>query len=227
MRTKSGFMNYILIIAVIIIVIILVAKPIYKILSHRSLFPLLPKEFNFKRRRNSFRLSMQLMAERNAKVLVETGVARKGLRNTKYDGASTIVFGLWAKQNKGILYSVDIDPDAVEEARKEAENSNVLDFVKLNVSDSEAYLKSFNEQVDFLYLDSYDYPKHDKAEQIASQEHHMKEIKAIEDKLHDNSLILIDDCDKPGGGKGKLVIAYLKEKGWKIIYKGYQVLLSK
>lgn len=219
-------MNIIIIVA-ILLVLLVASKPIYKAFSHKSLFPLLPQEYNFKRRRNSFRLSMQLLEERNAKTLVETGVARKGLNNTKYDGASTIVFGLWAKQHQALLHSVDIDSGAIEEARKEVENNKIHDFVKLNVSDSEAYLKGFNEKVDFLYLDSYDYPKHDKAEQIASQEHHMKEIKAIEEKLHDNSLILIDDCDKPGGGKGKLVIAYLKEKGWKIIYKGYQVLLSK
>ena len=219
-------MNIIIIVAVVLVLLI-ASKPIYTALSHKSLFPLLPQEYNFKRRRNSFRLSMQLLEERNAKTLVETGVARKGLKNTKYDGASTIVFGLWAKQHQALLHSVDIDPDAVEEARKEVENNKLQDYVKLNVSDSETYLQRFNDQVDFLYLDSYDYPKHDKAEQIASQEHHMKEIKAIEKKLHDNSLILIDDCDKPGGGKGKLVIAYLKEKGWKIIYKGYQVLLSK
>jgi len=217
----------VIIIVAVIFAVILAAKPLYKVLSHKSLFPLLPKEYNFKRRRNSFRLSMQLLEKRNAKVLVETGVARKGLRNTKYDGASTIVFGLWSKHNKAILHSVDIDPDAVQEARKEVENNELQDYVRLNVSDSEAYLKGFNDQVDFLYLDSYDYPKHNKAEQIASQVHHMKEIKAIEENLHDNSLILIDDCDKPGGGKGKLVIANLKEKGWKIIYKGYQVLLSK
>jgi len=56
--------------------------------------------------------------------------------------------------------------------------------------------------------------------QIASQEHHLKEIKVIEEKLHGKSLILIDDCDKPGGGKGKLVISYLKERGWKFNYHG-------
>ena len=124
-------MNIIIIVAVILVVMI-AAKLLYKILSHKSLFPLLPKEYNFKRRRNSFRLSLKLMEERNAKILVETGVARKGLRNTKYDGASTIVFGLWSKQNNAILHSIDIDPEAVEEARKEAENSNLLDFVKIS-----------------------------------------------------------------------------------------------
>ena len=170
---------------------------------------------------------MKLLGERKAKILIETGVARQGLRNTKYDGASTIVFGLWARQNQAILHSVDIDPAAVEESRKEVDKNELDKFVNLNISDSVAFLDQFKDQVDFIYLDSYDYPKRDKEVQMASQEHHLKEIKAIEEKLHDKSLILIDDCDKPGGGKGKLVISYLKGLGWKIVYNGYQVLMSR
>lgn len=220
-------MNLILFISIAVLIIVLLAKPFYKIVSHRSLYPLLPKKYNFKRRRKSFRLTMKLLGERKAKILIETGVARQGLRNTKYDGASTIVFGLWARQNQAILHSVDIDPAAVEESRKEVDKNELDKFVNLNISDSVAFLDQFKDQVDFIYLDSYDYPKRDKEVQMASQEHHLKEIKAIEEKLHDKSLILIDDCDKPGGGKGKLVISYLKGLGWKIVYNGYQVLMSR
>ena len=102
---------------------------------------------------------MKLLAKRKAKILLETGVARKGLRNTKYDWASTIVFGLWAKQNQAVLHSVDIDPEAIEEARKEVEKNELNDFIKFNVSDSLIFLEQFKDQEDFIYLDSYDYPK--------------------------------------------------------------------
>ncbi|NJN27926.1 MAG: class I SAM-dependent methyltransferase [Cyclobacteriaceae bacterium] len=219
-------MNLIVLIAFVLIVFF-AAKPVYRLLSHKSLYPLLPKEYNFKKRRNSFKLTLKLIEERHAKVLVETGVARKGLQNTKYDGASTIVFGLWAKHHQAVLHSVDIDSAAIEEARKEVEKCDISDAVKLNTSDSVAFLKQFSGQVDFLYLDSYDYPKRDPEGQQASREHHFKEIIAIEPNLHDNSLVLIDDCGRQGGGKGLLVIKYLKDRGWKEIYKGYQVLLSK
>lgn len=220
-------MNTLLIVAILLLLVAFLAKPVYKLLSHKSLYPLLPKKYNFKRRRNSFRLTMKMLKELNAKVLIETGVARKGLQNTKYDGASTIVFGLWAKQNGAVLHSVDIDPVAIEEARKEVKLNGLDEVVRLNVSDSIAFLERFSNQVDFLYLDSYDYPKRDPEGQKASREHHLKEIKAIESKLHENSILLIDDCDKPGGGKGKLVIDYLKPLGWKVIYNGYQVLMKK
>ena len=99
--------------------------------------------------------------------------------------------------------------------------------VVLNVSDSVSYLDTFQENIDFLYLDSYDYSSKDISIQKASQEHHLKEIKAVEDKLHDNSIVLIDDCRLPGGGKGKLAIEYLTKSGWKIDMNKYQLLLIK
>lgn len=220
-------MNTVIIVLAFLLIAFFSAKPIYKLLSHKPLYPLLPRKYNFKKRRNSFRLAMKLLKERNSRELIETGVARKGLQNTKYDGASTIVFGIWAKQNGAVLHSVDIDPAAVNEARKEVELNDLTHVVQLNVSDSVAFLHQFKKPVDFLYLDSYDYPKRDKDGQKASQDHHLKEIKAIESKLHENTLILIDDCGRRGGGKGKLVIEYLRPKGWKLIYNGYQVLMSK
>ena len=29
-------------------------------------------------------------------------------------------------------------------------------------------------------------------------------------------MVLIDDCDLPGGGKGKTVIEYMTRKGWQV-----------
>ena len=97
--------------------------------------------------------------------------------------------------------------------------------IEFAVSDSVEWLANFKEEVDFLYLDSYDYDKHDKAEQVASQEHHLKEFQAIESRLHSHSIVLIDDCRLAGGGKGKLVIDYMKSKGWYVDTNAYQVLL--
>ncbi|MGI9541799.1 MAG: class I SAM-dependent methyltransferase [Cyclobacteriaceae bacterium] len=167
------------------------------------------------------------MEQQDARTLVETGVMRNGLRKTKGDGASTVVYGLWAKQHQAMLHSVDIDPVAIEAAKNELEILGLDGIVHLTASDSVAFLKAFPEPVDFLYLDSYDYDKKDIAIQQASQLHHLKEFKSIESKLHSKSLVLIDDCDLPGGGKGKQVIEYMKTKSWKIISDDYQVLLGR
>ena len=50
---------------------------------------------------------------------------------------------------------------------------------------------------------------------------------AIEEQLGPDSVVLIDDCDLPGGGKGKTVIEYMTRKGWQVDTSAYQILLTK
>ncbi|MDH5617784.1 MAG: class I SAM-dependent methyltransferase [Gammaproteobacteria bacterium] len=207
------------------IILVIAAVLVRKLLRFKTLTPLLPRKYNFGKRRDTLREVLRLLDERGARVLLETGVARMGLEKSKGDGASTIVFGLWAKQNDAHLYSVDIDPEATQRAGQAVAEMGLSDNVTLVTSDSVAYLDDFTETVDFLYLDSYDYHKTDTAIQTASQDHHLKEIKAIEGCLHDKTVILIDDCDMPNGGKGKLVIEWLTGRGWKVHMSEYQVIL--
>ncbi len=210
-----------------LIVVAVAAAVIRKLVRYKTLEPLLPRRYNFGKRRDTLREVLRLLDERGATTLLETGVARMGLEKSKGDGASTIVFGLWAKQNNAHLYSVDIDPEATERAGVAVNDMDLADNVTLVTSDSVAYLDEFTDAVDFLYLDSYDYHKTDTAIQTASQDHHLKEIKAIEGCLHEDTVILIDDCDMPNGGKGKLVIERLTAKGWKVHMSEYQVILVK
>ena len=137
------------------------------------------------------------------------------------------MFGLWAKTNNASLYSVDISPESIAGARGAVEELGLLEQVKLVTGDSVQFLENFADSVDFLYLDSYDYDKHDESVQIASQKHHLKEFKAIEEQLGPDSVVLIDDCDLPGGGKGKTVIEYMTRKGWHVDTSAYQILLTK
>ena len=204
-----------------------VAYVIYRKLRWKTLEPLLPKDYNFGKRQKTFRRAIELLDERAATCLIETGVARYGLRNSKSDGASTAVFGLWAKTNKASLYSVDISPESIAGAREAVDELGLLEQVKLVTGDSVQFLENFADSVDFLYLDSYDYDKHDESVQIASQEHHLKEFKAIEEQLGPDSVVLIDDCDLPGGGKGETTIEYMIRKGWQVDTSAYQILLRK
>lgn len=209
----------------LLVSVLVVAVLLRKVIRYKTLTPLLPRKYNFGKRRDTLREVLRLLDERHATTLLETGVARMGLEKSKSDGASTIVFGLWAQQNDAHLYSVDIDPEATKRAGALVDKLELTNNVTLVTSDSVAYLDDFTDTVDFLYLDSYDYHKTDTAIQTASQDHHMKEIKAIEGCLHDDTVILIDDCDMPNGGKGKLVIEYLTAKGWKVHMSMYQVIL--
>lgn len=89
-------------------------------------------------------------------------------------------------------------------------------------SDSIAFLQNFGKTIDFLYLDSYDF---DFNNPLPSQYHHLYEIQAAYPKLSENSIVMIDDCDLPHGGKGKFAIEFLTERGWKILENRYQVIL--
>lgn len=193
-------------------------------MKHKSLYPFIPFRYDFRKRRDTFLKTMELLNKAEAKILVETGTSREGLKGAKSNGAATIVFGKWAKLNDAFLHSVDIDKVSIENAFKEVQAQQLEEHVKIHLSDSVAFLKIFGQRVDFLYLDSYDYSD-DEDEQRKSQEHHLNEFKAIEGKLHDKTIVLIDDCDLPNGGKGKLVVEYMLTKNWKIAEKAYQILL--
>jgi hypothetical protein len=206
---------------------LIVTWSLIRAMRYKSLYPFMSFRYNFGKRRNTFRKTLELLSVRKAKVLVETGAARIGLRGAKGNGASTIVFATWARENKAVLHSVDISEESIDGAKAEVVRQGLVECVKWHLKDSLEFLAQFREPVDFLYLDSYDYDKKDTAIQVASQEHHLAEFKAIESRLHENSLVLIDDCKLPNGGKGKLAVEFMLGRGWKILMSGYQILLAK
>ena len=214
-----------------LIVLLFIVYRLVKWSKYKSLEPLLPHKYNFGKRRDTFRYVLDWLEKHDGRVLVETGVARMGLLHSKSDGASTIVFGAWAKQqgaDKSVrLHSVDINQQNVDTCQETVSVEGLDDYITLNVSDSVAYLQAFEPTIDLLYLDSYDYDKRDPEVIKASQEHHLNEVKAAESNLHDKSVILIDDCNLPGGGKGRLVIDYLLERGWQVVMSKYQVVLTR
>ena len=171
-------------------------------------------------RRSTFKACLELLEQRNAKILVETGTSRYGNRNCAGDGCSTILFADWATDHNALLFSVDIDPNAIAASQEAA--SPYYPNVQFATQDSVSFLEHFSQQIDFLYLDSYDF---DFNNPMPSQLHHLKEIKAAYPYLHKNTVIMIDDCDLPHGGKGKLVIEFLIAKGWKIFLSSYQTIL--
>jgi len=192
----------------------------------RSLYPLVPFRYDFFRRRKTFRKALKLGARRGARTLVETGSARGGLAKSRSDGASTVVFGLWAKKHGAVLHSVDVTPESIEGARAAVREAGAESSVRFHLQDSVAYLRDFQEPVDLLYLDSYDFDVNDPAAQRASQEHQLAEFKAIEPRLHADTVVLLDDCRRlPNGGKGRLTIPYMLEHGWKKACDSFQVLL--
>jgi predicted O-methyltransferase YrrM len=171
-------------------------------------------------RYSTFCFLFELLKDRNAQVIVETGTAREGSAWCVGDGCSTLLFAEWVKRHGGIFYSVDIDKKALKKAKRAI--GSTPSTVHLIHNDSVEFLANFDRKIDCLYLDSFDF---DIDNPQPSQEHHLKEIQAAYPHLTRNSVVMIDDCALPHGGKGLLVIQFLVEKGWKIVANGYQVIL--
>lgn len=150
-------------------------------------------------------------------VIVETGTIRNNEpRYMRGDGHSARKFAEYLRYNGGVLYSIDIDPDAVKLA-KSILNIQYSD-IEIHVinSDSVQWLSNFEGDIDVLYLDSAN-----------DSELILNEAKAGCPKLKKGGYLLIDDIDESLGEKGKLVIPYLEKEGYELIKKDYQALFRK
>jgi hypothetical protein len=160
---------------IISIALIAIVTPfIIKFIKHKSLYPFMPFKYNFRRRLVTFVKTLKLLKDRNAKIIIETVTSRKDLKGTKGDGAFTIVFGKWAKENGAKLHSIDFSEASCKSSKKKVINQGLDDSVTVHLNDSIEFLNSFDKPIDLLYLDSYDYSRTDKDIQIKSQEHHLK-----------------------------------------------------
>ncbi len=172
---------------------------------------------------DSFKKTLDICKSRDSKIIVETGTSRGKKKflffkifNWK-DGMSTPMFAEYAHFVNGELHSCDIDLDNINFSKKFTKNfhKNVFYYN----SDSIIFLKNFHKEIDLLYLDSLD--GHNKEE---ASIHQLNEIKNSINKLHNNSLILLDDK----GSKTNLSIDFIKKSGFKVLYEtSYQVLFSK
>ena len=178
-----------------------------------------PKNIRFEMFKKVFELSL----ERNHKIFVETGTSRGKIKFfffRKYnwkDGMSTIMLAEFAKHVKGKLYTCDISKNNINAAKKFS--SNFAEYISYHVEDSIIFLKNFTTNIDLLYLDSLD--GHDPT--LASK-HQLNEIKNSMNKMHQNSLILLDDK----GSKTNLSANYLKNNNFVTLFEtNYQILLGK
>ena len=63
--------------------------------------------------------------------------------------------------------------------------------------------------------------------QYESQTHNLNEFLLAESKLHDKTLILIDDVNFSNGGKAKMTHEYLEKNNYILIHKNQQSLWTK
>lgn len=166
-------------------------------------------------------LFREMRARFDQPTVVETGTIRS---QEDWGGAGffTYLAGAYLRRRGGRLVSVDLSPEHCQFARTWTEVFG--ETVSVHQQDSVAFLKQFAGPIDVLYLDSLDTTEPNHAE------HALKESKVAEHKLHAKSLIVFDDTPWNAGafvGKGATAVPYLLERGWKVLYAGYQVVLSR
>ena len=159
-------------------------------------------------------------------IIVESGCVR--MREDWGAGMSTLVFGDVCKAYNHHLFTVDNNPDALYVCREVTKEFEV--FITYVENDSVDFLKSFNQRIDFLYLDSMDCPEYDSpisTRLIQSQIHQLLELEAAWDKLSDDPVILLDDNLFDNGGKTRLSKVFLQERGFAEVMGGKQSLWIK
>lgn len=146
-------------------------------------------------------------------MIVETGCIRQR-DNWVGDGQSTLIWQECAE----IVYSIDIDSDAVALARSLTDP----EITRVYCSDSVKFLWEFQQQIDLLYLDSFDF---DCDQPWASAIHHLHELCAALKNLHERSIVMVDDTaiNPQGGGvfgKGMLIFSFMQKIGAQLIVSG-------
>lgn len=170
-----------------------------------------------------FKKTLEISLQRNHKTIVETGTSRGKKKffffkkfNWK-DGMSTIMFAEYAKFINGKLHSCDLSSENIKNAadftRKFSKN------VEFYVEDSVIFLKNFSQEIDLLYLDSFD----GHHVELASK-HQLEEAKMSINKLKDESIVLLDDK----GAKTLYSSNFFIDNGFKVLAESNnQLLLSK
>ena len=177
-----------------------------------------PKNIRF----SSFYKSLSFAKSRNLKIFVETGTSR-GINKLFFlnklnwkDGMSTLLFAEYVSLNDGKLFSCDLSKRNIDNAKKFTKK--FIKYITFVNEDSVYYLNNINFKIDFLYLDSLD--GHDPAK---SSQHQLNEAKTAINKLHKNSLVLLDDK----GLKTTKSLAFFLKNKFKIINEtNEQILLG-
>jgi len=167
-------------------------------------------------RKYSFRKIFEFIDQYVNPIIVETGTVRS-LTNFEGDGCSTLLFDDFIKHsNKGQLVTIDINEDNLILA-KDACISHRVSFV---LGDSVKCLRELRSSINVLYLDSYDVnfsKDHDAAF------HALKELTSAMPFLRRGSLVVVDDNNVLGRGKGRYLRSYMNDINAECVFDDYQI----
>jgi hypothetical protein len=172
-------------------------------------------------RHTSYDILLKLIADRFVNpVIVETGCIR-AKEDWRGAGSSTYLMGVYVERAGGEVHSVDISADNCKFA---SSATTELRKVTIYESDSVVFLSEFEKPIDVLLLDSMD------TEAPEHADHAVRELEAAMPHLHPRSVIIFDDTvyrARSWTGKGSKAVPILLDAGWKIVYSGYQTILTR
>ena len=165
------------------------------------------------------RLQVALLRLIGGRVVVEVGSSRAPLRHPIAgfnpvccnDGHST---HQWVAQRYFEVHTVDINP-------KSKQLLDSLGYPNLHAytADGVGFLRDWRgPKIDLLFLDAWDVGTPAYAEQ------HQDAFNCARDKLSPRHIIGIDDTDFEGAGKGKFLVPYLRELGYRQVVDGRQTV---
>ena len=170
--------------------------------------------------RDYIEATCQILALMQAKVIVEIGSARQPLEHGLdefnpvccNDGHSTF---FWDRTGCEV-HTVDINPNSATMINALCKNTTAY------TQDGIEFLRGFDKTIDLLYLDAWDV-----LPGTLFAEKHLEAYQVARTKLSPRHLILIDDTDVGGAGKGELLIPVLQHDGYISMIEGRQYLFMK
>lgn len=163
------------------------------------------------------KLALQLCLERGAKIFVETGCVRKPAN--RGHARSTVLYADFIRHFGGHLTTIDVKKKNIERARQYTEK--ITPNVKYIVSDAVEALREIEGPIDFLYLDSLGW---NKRKPMIATEYQIRELEAVADNIHTDTVVLLDD-NLAEFGRTLKSVPYLQKRGWIVLSQGHQVLL--
>lgn len=176
-----------------------------------------------------FKSVLNGMVGKTNPIIVEIGVSRK--TTDLGDGNSTMIFNWFISKYGGSYHGCDISAESLKVASSILSNfhrdGSKAENVALYQKDGADFIRLFNERIDLLYLDGWDwYPPRDPD----SSAFHGRCILFALDKLANGAVVLIDDVMDTTTylGKGELVIPFLLSRSdFKLLHSGYQFAFQK
>lgn len=189
---------------------------VFRSLLDKCIFP---SNGSYSDRHKGFEILFNHLKKIHVPAVLETGCIRA--EEDWSAGYSTYLFSTFLTSHRGFVDSIDNNLSHIEFARKKC-NSDVVTF---HYSDSVEWL-TLNKAsgYDLAYLDSADVGTE------GYREICLHEAVNVLPLMEKGGLVAIDDSPWKDGkvtGKGGLAAPYLLSKGWKVLYHGHQIILTR